>query len=563
LHYLTFRRFGTFGRFRYLSTIQKNIALNFTFCDDVSENVAILDFLKYCTGKMYSRLYSSSLIGIKGFVVEIETHLDNQLPAFNVVGLPDSSVKESRERVTAAIKNSDFIFPNKKITVNLAPADVRKEGSAFDLPIALGVLCSTGILEYDNLSEMLFLGELSLEGTLRPIHGTLSIAVEARERGFKKLVITEDNAPEAALVDGLEIIAVKNLRQCVDYLNGEIKIEPTKVNVDELFSTAKSDEFINMSDVKGQEAVKRALEVSAAGGHNMLMIGPPGSGKTMLAKRITTILPPLSIEESLETTKIHSVAGLLADRNALITMRPFRSPHHTISDAALVGGGMNKIRPGEISLAHHGVLFMDELPEFARNVLEVLRQPIEEKNIVISRTKMTIVYPANFMLICSMNPCPCGNFGDPTKECTCTPQKIKNYLGKISGPLLDRIDIHVEVPGVNYKELSSERVGESSANVRARVIKARDIQIDRFKGTGIFKNADMGTKQLRKFCNLDSASAELLKIAMSRLGLSARAYDRILKVSRTIADLSDSDSIHAMHISEAIQYRSLDREYWR
>ncbi len=512
---------------------------------------------------MYSRIYSSSLIGIEGFIVEIETHLDSQLPAFNVVGLPDSSVKESRERVSAAIKNSEFIFPGKKITVNLAPADIRKEGSAFDLPIALGILSSTGIIDFNSHSDTIFLGELALEGTLRPIHGALSIAVEARQKGFKRMLLTADNAPEAALVDGIDVIPVRNLRECVDYLNGAIEIAATKVDVNEIFSTTKSDAVLNMNDVKGQEAVKRALEVSAAGGHNILMIGPPGSGKTMLAKRITTILPPLTIEESLETTKIHSVAGFTSDKKALITARPFRSPHHTISDSALVGGGMNKIRPGEISLAHYGVLFMDELPEFARNVLEVLRQPLEDKQIVISRTKMTIVYPANFMLICSMNPCPCGNFGDPTKECTCTPQKIKNYLGKISGPLLDRIDIHVEVPAVNYKELSSERMGESSASIRQRVINTRQIQLDRFKGMGIYKNADMGAKQLRKFCQLNTASAELLKVAMTRLGLSARAYDRILKVSRTIADLDGSDSIQTIHISEAIQYRSLDREYWR
>lgn len=512
---------------------------------------------------MYSRIYSSSLIGIEGSIVEIETHLDSQLPAFNIVGLPDSSVKESRERVTAAIKNSEFIFPAKKITVNLAPADIRKEGSGFDLPIALGILSSTGIIDFNLLSDTVFLGELALEGTLRPIHGALSIAVEARQKGFKRMVLTAENAPEAALVDGIEVIAVRNLRECVDYLNGEAEIAASKVEVNEIFNNAKSDAILNMNDVKGQEAVKRALEVSAAGGHNILMIGPPGSGKTMLAKRITTILPPLTIEESLETTKIHSVAGLTSDKKALITERPFRSPHHTISDAALVGGGMNKIRPGEISLAHYGVLFMDELPEFARNVLEVLRQPLEDKQIVISRTKMTIVYPANFMLICSMNPCPCGNFGDPAKECTCSPQKIKNYLGKISVPLLDRIDIHIEVPAVNYKELSSERLGESSADIRERVMNARQIQLDRFKGAGIYKNADMGSKQLRKFCQLDTASSELLKVAMTRLGLSARAYDRILKVSRTIADLCDSDSIQVMHVSEAIQYRSLDREYWR
>lgn len=512
---------------------------------------------------MYSRLVSASVVGISAFPIQIETHLDSQIPSFTIVGLPDSSVKESRERVTAAIKNSDFMFPAKKITVNLAPADIRKEGSAFDLPIALGILASSGMIDYNKLEKYIFLGELSLEGFLRPVKGALPIALEASKQGYEKIIIPFSNAEEAAMVGTIDVIAANNLKEVVEYLNDEREIEPTKVDIDAYFDTDKYDKLLNLKDVKGQEGVKRALEVAAAGGHNLLMIGPPGSGKTMLAKRITTILPPLSLEEALETTKIHSVSGFLPNNTPLISVRPFRSPHHTISDAALVGGGMSKIRPGEISLAHHGVLFLDELPEFARNVLEVMRQPLEDKKIIISRTKTTIEYPANFMLICSMNPCPCGNYGDPTKVCSCTPQKIQNYLSKISGPLLDRIDIHIEVPAVKYQELSSKREGEPSESIRDRVIRARKVQQQRFSGTHIFKNADMGSNELRKYCDLDNSSQEILKIAMNRLGLSARAYDRILKVSRTIADLEGSESIKSNHVSEAIQYRSLDRDYWK
>jgi magnesium chelatase family protein len=513
---------------------------------------------------MYSLVLSASVYGINAFQVEIESHIDKAVPSFLIVGLPDNAIKESRERVVAAIKNSGFEFPSRKITINLAPADVKKEGSAFDLPIAIGILASLELFPIERLQETYILGELSLEGNLRPIHGSLSIAIEAKKNGIKRIILPEMNADEAALVDDIEVIPAKSLSQVFGFLSGEFAIDPRKVNIDALFEENQRNYLLNLSDVKGQENVKRALEVSAAGGHNMLMIGPPGSGKTMLAKRFPGILPPLSLEESLETTKIHSVAGLLMDNEALVTMRPFRAPHHTISDAALVGGGVSKIRPGEISLAHHGVLFLDELPEFARNVLEVLRQPIEEKRICISRTKMTIEYPANFMLVCSMNPCPCGNYGNPNKECTCTPTMIQRYLSKISGPLLDRIDIHVEVPAVKYQELSSERVGESSETVRDRVLRARQIQIDRFKGSkNLFKNADMGSKDIRKFCKLDNASQEIMKMAMTKLNFSARGYDRIQKLARTIADLVNCEEIGAEHISEAIQYRSLDRQYWK